>query len=218
MLHLRERGCRVLAMKPFCSGGTDDVELIQSVQGDEPPRSAVNPFYFAEPLAPLAAARRRGQRIHLGTVKEAIARMERQCERLIVEGAGGVLAPLGEECCLADVMEQMGGDVVLVAPNRLGTINHTRLTIEAIQSRQMSRILVVLMGQAVRDASSRSNPLILAELLAPIAVVEVPYLGPGAGKLAALRRNAKKIKKVLARIGDPDSFCARCTKRVGRRP
>ena len=88
LFHLRQAGVNALAMKPFCSGGTADVDLIQAIQGGDPPRNEVNPFYFAEPVAPLFSARKQQKNIRLMDVLAAIKRMRKRCERLIVEGAG----------------------------------------------------------------------------------------------------------------------------------
>ena len=197
---------KALAMKPFCSGGTADVELIQAIQGADPSQDEVNPFYFREPVAPLIAARKRRQRVRLSQVLKAIAHMEKRCDSLIIEGSGGLLVPLGENFTVGDVIANLECDVVVVGKNKLGTINHTLLTIEALRARSVTRLKVVLMGQSFSDSSARSNPTILDETLANIRVFSLPYLGAGAASAGALKRNVRKIKKTLARIADPDSF------------
>lgn len=233
LLALRRGGVRALAMKPFCSGGWGDVELIQQVQGPRPDRHQVAPFYFPQPLAPLAAARASGRSISLHEAKRAIMMMARKGERLIVEGVGGVLAPLGTsgpglEFAVADLIAELDCDVVVVAPNRLGVINHTCLTVEALRVRGVERIVVVLMEQAPRckvpqekdldaDYSVRTNALLLRELLRGIVVLECPFLGPNADSLGQLKQSLKKLKKTLASIGSPDSFCARLRNRRGPR-
>jgi dethiobiotin synthetase len=209
LYHLRQSGVKALAMKPFCSGGTADVDLIQAIQGGDPPRDEVNPFYFPEPLAPLVAARKQRQRIRLSQVLRVIRRMEHQCERLIIEGSGGLLVPLGEGFTVADVIANLECDVVVVGKNKLGTINHTLLTVEALRARNVTRLKVVLMGQRSADCSARSNATILGETLANIEVYSLPYLGAGAATGRAVKRNVRKIKKTLARIADPDSFSPR---------
>jgi dethiobiotin synthetase len=212
LFHLRQSGVNALAMKPFCSGGTGDVDLIQAVQGDDPSREEVNPFYFPEPVAPLVAARRLRQPIRLSQVLEAIGRMRERCACLIVEGSGGLLVPLGERFTVAGVIAGLDCDVVVVGRNKLGTINHTLLTVEALRARRVKRIKVVLMGQSSADFSAPSNAALLGESLANIEIFTVPYLGAGAARIGPLKRNAGKIKKTLARIADADSFSARSSK------
>lgn len=212
LFYLRQSGIQALAMKPFCSGGTADVDLIQAIQGGERLREEVNPFYFAEPLAPLVASRKRRRRIRLSQVLQTIRRMEKECKRLIVEGSGGLLVPLGEGFTVAELIANLECDVVVVGRNKLGAINHTLLTVEALQARRVNRIKVVLMDQATLDASSRSNAAILRKTLAGAEVFRVPYLGAGADRIGAVKRNVKKLKKTLARVADPDSFSPRSSR------
>jgi dethiobiotin synthetase len=94
--HLRARGVAALGMKPFCSGGTADVDLLLALQGPGLTRAEANPFYFREPLAPLVAARRARRRIPLADVLAVIRQAAARCDVLLVEGSGGLLAPLGE--------------------------------------------------------------------------------------------------------------------------
>src|SRR5260221_11161888 len=94
--HLLDTGVEALAMKPFCSGGRADVELLQAIQNSRLPDDAVNPFYFAESVAPLVAARKLRCRISLAQVLQKIRAVESRCERLLIEGSGGLMAPLGE--------------------------------------------------------------------------------------------------------------------------
>src|ERR1700722_15876817 len=92
--HLRARGCRALAMKPFCSGGRADVRLLQSLQPGELSDAEMNPFYFKQPIAPLAASLGKRKKIPLNLVVEKIRAVARKCDVLLVEGSGGLLVPL----------------------------------------------------------------------------------------------------------------------------
>ena len=185
------------------------MDLIQAIQGSKPARDEVNPFYFPEPVAPLVAARKRRHRIRLPQVLRAIHRMEKQCERLIIEGSGGLLVPLGEGFTVADVIANLECDVVVVGKNKLGTINHTWLTVEALRTHGVTRTKVVLMDQSSPDISARSNAATLGETLVNIEVLALPHLGAHGVSAGAVKRNYGKIKKTLARIADPDSFSPR---------
>ena len=63
--HLLNSGKRAIALKPFCSGGMDDVEFLYAMQGGAVAREEINPFYFPEPVAPLVSARLHRRRIRL---------------------------------------------------------------------------------------------------------------------------------------------------------
>jgi len=224
--HLRSQGCRALAIKPFCSGGRGDVELLHALQDGELSEEEINPFYFREALAPLVAARRKGRGIPLPEVLKSIyaiasrihERSEKNRNYLLIEGAGGVLTPLGEtnlsrkgrkphDCSTgssvytpASLMAELDCEAIIVAPNKLGTINCTMLTLRELQHIGIQNITVVLMDPEKSENSARTNPGILAELAGPIRVFSVPFFEGGALGIGTLKRNAKKIKKTLARI------------------
>lgn len=213
LFHLRQTGVNALAMKPFCSGGTADVDLIQAIQGRIPSRDEINPYYFADPVSPLVAARKVGQKIQLPEVLKHIRAMQRRCDCLVIEGAGGLLVPIGEDFTIADLIVRLQCDTLVVGRNKLGTINHTLLTVEALRARRVKRIKVVLMAQKTVDPSVQSNATILHETLDNIEVLVIPHLGAGASRLASVKQSAKKIKKVLVRVLDFDIVCPRSLER-----
>lgn len=197
---LREGGINALAMKPFCSGSRADVELMQAFQHRAISLDEANPFFFPEAVAPLVSARRHRRRITLGQVLERIEQVQSRCDLLLIEGAGGVTVPLGEGYSVASLIARLRAAVVVVGCNRLGTINHTLLTVNALQAAGKKRISVVLMDVKKADFSARTNREILRELLAPMEVWQVPYLGRDALRVEAVKEGCKKIKKTLARL------------------
>jgi dethiobiotin synthetase len=217
--HLRQSGCHALAIKPFCSGGTADVDVLHALQGGELTRDEINPFYFAEPVAPLVAARKHHrsiqlldvlnhihQTIKLASIQHPVSRIGHLAfpsprpSTLLIEGSGGLLVPLGEGFTVADLIKNLGCEVIVASRNRLGTINHTLLTVESLQVIGIKRLKIAIMDSSTPDPSTSSNPKILAELLDPVPVISIPFLGVNAMEVAALKRNATKCKKILARI------------------
>src|SRR5262249_24761008 len=99
--------------------------------------------------------------------------------RLLVEGSGGLLVPLGKGFTIADLIGGLNCQIIVIAQNQLGTINHTLLTIEALQSiaKSAKDIAVVLMDAQKPDLSSFTNQTTLIELLKPIKVLKIPFLG-----------------------------------------
>jgi dethiobiotin synthetase len=217
LTHLRRKGRHALAMKPFCSGGRGDVELLSALQDHELDLDIMNPFWFSEPIAPLIAARHRQKRILLKSVLRRVKEAARHCDWLLIEGAGGLLAPVAEDGTALDMIRALGCDVLVAAPNRLGAINHTLLTVSAIQfdtgsrnrkaiDRSRKRLSVCLIDQAEPDASSRDNAGVLEELLGSVPLWRLPFFAgdlsqPDAIKTAA-KLFAKKFQKSLAR-----AFC-----------
>jgi dethiobiotin synthetase len=198
--HLRQSGCHALAMKPFCCGSRADTEFLRAVQDGELTLDEISPFFFAEPLAPLVAARRGHSSICLQDVFRRIKRIASRCQCLLIEGIGGLLVPLGEGFTVRDLIARLGCEVIVVSRGRLGTINHTLLTVEALQRIEIQRLKAVLMSSQKGDSATRSNGLILAELLAPTPVLPVGFLGRNPLRLEALKKSEKKIEKTLARI------------------
>jgi dethiobiotin synthetase len=196
--HLRATGVHALAMKPFCSGGRADVRLLRAMQDAELSEDEINPFYFPEPIAPLVSARRRKRLISLGEVVQRIKKMAARCECLLIEGSGGLLVPLGEKYFVSDVIKQLNCEVIVVARNQLGTINHTLLTVNALKRFGVKNIAVALVGTSKKDASVKKNGEVLREFLKGIGVREVVFLGKNANKIGVLKKSAKKMKKTLA--------------------
>ena len=198
--HLRQSGRYALAMKPFCSGSRADTEFLHAVQDGELTPNEITPFFFAEPLAPLVAARRHDRAIRLPDVLQQIKRVAIRCQCLLVEGIGGLLVPLAEGFTVRDLIAELQCEVIVVSPNRLGTINHTLLTVEALKTIENKGLKVVLMSHKNQDASAGSNRRVLTELLAPTPVLPVPFLGANSLRTEAVKRSRKKIQKSLARI------------------
>jgi len=196
--HLRESGRRALAMKPFCSGGRGDVELLQSLQPGELDDARANPFYFPEPVAPVAA--RGARNVTLRQAVASIRRVADMCEILLVEGSGGLLVPLGRGYLVADLIKRLRCEIVVVARNRLGTINHTLLTVGALRAAGLKPAAVILMSGATSDRSVRTNQGILAKLLKGIPLVPMRYLGAHAAGLQGVKKGVQKGKKVLERV------------------
>jgi dethiobiotin synthetase len=202
LYHLRKNGVRALAMKPFCSGGRTDVALLQSFQPGELSDGEMNPFHFDDPVAPLVAAKKHRQTIHLQDVIERIRMVKRKCDCLLVEGVGGLLVPLGKGYAVADLIAELDCQVIVAARNQLGTINHTLLTIHALKTlpKPPRRIMVVLMSGKRADLSATDNRKILRTLLRPVEILEIPFLGGRAARPGGIREGQTKAVKTLARL------------------
>jgi dethiobiotin synthetase len=198
--HLRQSGCHALAMKPFCCGSRADVEFLSALQERELTLDEINPFLFEKPLAPLAAAIEQHVSIRLPAVRRRITDLARRCEWLLIEGIGGVMVPLGDGLSVLDLIASLSCSTVVVSRNKLGTINHTMLTVDAMQHAGIKEFKVVLMTSRESDFSTGSNGRILSKLLAPAPVVPIPFLGRNLTRIPALKRSEKKAKKTLARI------------------
>src|SRR5216117_143726 len=118
--HLRERGAAVAALKPICSGGRADARALHSSLDGALTLDEINPWYFRDPLAPLLAARREHRRVDLANVLAHVRSVQRRFDVVLVEGAGGLLSPLGEDFNSRDLMIALRAIPIVVCSNRLG--------------------------------------------------------------------------------------------------
>lgn len=211
--HLRQAGVEALAMKPFSSGDRNDARVLLRVQKEAMTIEECNPFHFTAPLAPAAAARRQRRSVALRSVVARVREIQKRCEVLLVEGAGGLMVPLGERYTVLDLMVALDVDgVAIVAANRLGTINHTLLTHQAMANR-IGRSLPceVVLNQVCekRDPSSGVNERTLRDWLPRTTVTSLSFRGGNPVGDETFKGDRKKIEKVLARILDSAIFAAR---------
>ncbi len=190
----RDSGMRVGAYKPVCSGATaddppawDDVEQLAAAVGPTFPRERICPQRFVAPVAPPLAAKREGRHVDSGLLRRGAQWWVGQVDLLLVEGAGGLLSPISEHETVADLAVDLGYPLLIVAADRLGTINHTLLTVEAALARGLSVAgIVINRVSPERDASSAGNAAeITRRCPAPVlAIVEFAgheMLRPGGG-------------------------------------
>ncbi len=203
--HLRQAGCNALAMKPFCSGSRADARLLRSLQKNLLTLEEINPFFFRKPVAP-AAAGGRGKIIRLDTVLRKIGAVGRRCDVLLVEGIGGLMVPLGRNLTVADLISRLQCPTLVVARNRLGAINHTLLTIGALQGVGIKRLGIIMVEDKKADISAVSNPEIIQKMAGNAPVFLIPDLGLGASAAGGIKINAIFLKITLARIVGDDIF------------
>ena len=190
--HLRDLGRDVRGFKPLCSGGRDDARSLWRAQGRAVPVDVINPWWFPEPVTPLLAARRAGVRLRLADVQSHLATHAPTDGLMVVEGAGGLLSPLGEDFDSRDLLRALDALPWVVAVNRLGVLNECRLTHEALPSRTRKITRWILFDPPEPDASSTDNLQLLAELLGTDRIHPLPRLVPG-----ALRRPPARVTALV---------------------
>jgi adenosylmethionine-8-amino-7-oxononanoate aminotransferase len=152
----RRIGIEAVPWKPYASGVDpdgltpgEDADLLLRAAGWGPERLAdVSPVRFREPLAPAVAAKRAGIKVD---PVEVLARCPKDGDVLVVEGCGGLLVPLADGYDVRDLCRDLRFQVVVVARPGLGTINHTRLTLETLEAAGLSVFGVVLCGARPDD-------------------------------------------------------------------
>lgn len=140
------QGYKVVGMKPVAAGGdfvdgkwlNKDVLKLEAASNVKAPRELVNPYSFKEAIAPHIAAEKSGVEIKIEVIQQAFKRLADMADIVIVEGAGGFLVPINNTESMADLAVALNIPVILVVSMKLGCINHTLLTVEAIQARNLN--------------------------------------------------------------------------------
>lgn len=185
------------AYKPACSGAVlgpdrelrwDDVDRLWESTGSQFPRERICPQRFAAPLAPPAAAALEGASVDPQRLAAGLDWWRGRVELILVEGAGGLLSPLAEGVSNADLAQQLGLPLLIIAADRLGTINHTLLTLEAAHARALPVAGVVLnRPNAAPDPSTGTNLAQLRRACPALLLAEWHFEGadalrPGGGR------------------------------------
>jgi dethiobiotin synthetase len=134
---LARAGYRVGVYKPAASGCTvqdghlvaDDAVQLWQAAGRPGDLDQVCPQRFLAPLAPPLAARAEGRRIDADLLRSGLEVWKHRSDIVLVEGAGGLMSPLGDEDYVADLAFDCGFPLIVVAPNVLGVINQTLQTL-----------------------------------------------------------------------------------------
>ncbi len=174
---LRARGVNAVALKPVCSGGRDDARVLRAAMNGALSLDEINPWHFRAPVAPLLAARRERKHVHLAEVLAHVRAMQKRFDVLLIEGAGGLLSPLGENFDSGDLIAALGALPVVVAPNRLGAGNHILLTLEVLPRSAAAGARVVLMSLPKRNAAAATNAGLLAGFFDAKRIFTLPWLG-----------------------------------------
>jgi len=164
---LFNKGVLVGVFKPMASGGvvSEDGKLLQkAAKLPNAVYSAIVPIHFKQPLAPWVAAWKEGK-ADLSKVEKAYRKAKASCDFLVVEGVGGVQVPIAQDFFVTDWIERWKLPVLVVARAGLGTINHTLLTVEALQKRKIKIIGVLVNGYTGKNIAERTNIKALKKIL-----------------------------------------------------
>jgi dethiobiotin synthetase len=191
LLHaFRQQGLSAIGMKPVAAGTdaaghNDDVEALIAASSLALPRDVVNPYCFADPIAPHIAAAEAGVTIAADRIRKALDELTAQADVVVVEGVGGFVVPLAEGFDAADLAGALGLPLILVVGMRLGCLNHALLTVEAIRARGLP--LAGWIANRIDPAMSRFDEnlaALKARIHAPLLGV-VPHALAGGAEAAA---------------------------------
>lgn len=131
---LREEGIDAAGFKPVCCGDRDDAVLLGAASGGLP-ADEVNPVWLKAAVAPLVAGMLENRPVDVAELVGKFRSFACEHRVVVVEGAGGWRVPLAEGYDMADLAADLGLPVIVVVGNRLGALNHTILTVDAIRAK-----------------------------------------------------------------------------------
>jgi len=186
---LKSAGVDAVYMKPVQTGCqrrgkkliAPDLELVYSLAGIRPSekeRELMAPYRYRRACSPHLAAALEGQKIVISRVIKSFAALKRCHEFIIVEGAGGILTPLSQKSSMLDLMKALALPVIVVARPRLGTINHTLLTLRELRRAKL-KITGVVINYALKASKTfieKDNRAMIEKLGRAPVIAELPYL------------------------------------------
>jgi len=184
----KARGLHVGVMKPLASGGVGDGKgtlvaedatfLMQAAGIGERERGLVNPLCLGPALTPAVAARVSGVEINMALIFEAYQVLAASYNPLLVEGVGGITAPLWQDYLLVDFMVKLALPVIVVTRPNLGTINHTVLTVDYARRRglQVAGIIINGWNEDKVGILERSNEEYISRLTRVPILGKFPYV------------------------------------------
>ncbi len=186
----RHAGREAVALKPIATGDRADAVALRGAMDGRLSLDEINPVHFAEPVAPLVAARAEARTIDFTELNSGIRDVCARFSHVAVEGVGGWRVPLAPGYEVRDWASELGLPVVVVARGSLGTLNHTLLTVESIRAAGATCAgIIVNPGPAPGaspdfDLAVRRNAALLRDWLA-LPVLELDRRVEAAGHLPA---------------------------------
>ena len=124
------------------------------------------PYVFDLPASPHLSAQLQDIEIDINTITESTIKLNNKYEHVIIEGVGGVFVPLTRKYSTLDYLAEQKHDVIIVSTPKLGSINHTLMTIDALFKKNINILGIVynLIGEYNNEIKADSK-LIFGEYL-----------------------------------------------------
>lgn len=151
------------------------------------------PYVFRFPASPHLAARLEGRPIDIAKIKNSFRALSRDSDFVVIEGIGGILIPINNKTLLIDIVKELKLPVLIVAANKLGAINHTLLTIEALKARKM-KIIGMIFNCVLRNEDEiilEDNPKVIGKISGEKVLGILPWA-----------RDRRRLQNRFESIGD----------------
>lgn len=180
---LMEKGYSVVTQKWIQTGPSSDIDIHLKLMGKRKTDYArhlrsMNPYSFKSASSPHLASMLERRSIRIDRIKKSLKDLSGHFDFVLVEGSGGLLVPLTRNILLIDLVKRLRMSVLLVAENKLGAINHTLLSIEALKARNINILGVIFntRSDSVDWRILKDNPNITRRLSGIEVLAVLPYL------------------------------------------
>jgi len=140
---LRRQGVDAVGYKPVSCGDRDDAARLAAASGGIPVEE-INPIHLKTAVAPLVAGMLENHPVDPQILIDGYHRLAAKHTQVLVEGAGGWEVPIAPNFRVSDLAKALNLPVILVVGNRLGALNHTLLSVDAIRAKGLQCAGIIL--------------------------------------------------------------------------
>jgi dethiobiotin synthetase len=186
---LRKRKIDVGVMKPFATGNSvfsrkyrsQDTAILARASGVDDPDRSLNPFFYPIAASPLVAAElKHSPSVDTEKALQKLKKLERKHDFLIAEGIGGIMVPLTENEFVVDFAKRTKLPLIIISTPKLGTLNHTLLTVMACKKFRLKIAGIVLNKASKKPDIVEQKTVEILERLTQIKLLAVIPFSKGA--------------------------------------
>ena len=205
---LRKNEIKVGVMKPFATSSkiyskdykSQDTAKLAKAAGVGDPDETLNPVFFALAASPLMAAEISHKPINLKKVIEKFMFLKKKYDFIVVEGIGGVMVPITDKVSLLHIVRKMNLPVIIVSRPKLGSINHTVMTINACREFKVPIVGIIFNQMPIRPNIVESmTPFYIERLTKTKTLSVIPFMDKwNSKKIGSYLRDIELIKSITS--------------------
>jgi len=158
---LRNMDIDVGVMKPFAAGTaqkkgykSEDVEILARAAQTSDPENLINPQFFSIPASPYTAWKNLKTKPKICAILSSFKKLSKLHEMILVEGMGGVMTPILKDYFITNLIKEMNIPTVIVTRSKVGTVNHTIMTIKMCK-----KYKIPIKGIVINDFDGGGYPI-----------------------------------------------------------
>lgn len=182
---LSEKGIKTVTQKwvqTGCAHFSEDITIHMKLMGKgknefEKYFQDMAPYILEFPSSPHLAAGLEKKHIDIERIEKSFLSLQKDFDVVLVEGSGGLMVPVDDKTMMIDIARSLSLPVLVVAGNRLGAINQTALTVDALKRRNMKTLGVIFnqLSRGQNELILKDNPRIVEKLTGVEILGELPF-------------------------------------------